>query len=223
MIPGIILVLIFAAVNWLAVAKGWKRVEYIFKPATMLVLFALLAVVSGLSSLPLICFGLGVLFSLAGDVFLMLSDRWFLPGLVAFLLAHVAYIVGLNIPLPDVPALWSLGWAVILALTAARVLRRTVAGLREKGQPRLIKPVIVYGMIITVMLLSAMLTLYRADWNINAAALVSLGAALFYISDIILAWNKFVAPIKNGRVFNMVTYHLGQIGLVVGVLLQFAH
>ena len=53
----------------------------------------ILALVGGFGSLPLICFGLGIFFSLAGDVFLMVSyvrfsDRWFLPGLVAFLLAH---------------------------------------------------------------------------------------------------------------------------------------
>jgi uncharacterized membrane protein YhhN len=224
MIPGIILALICAAVDWLAVAKGWKRVEYIFKPATMVVLFVMLALTGGFGSPPLICFGLGILFSLAGDVFLMLSDRWFLPGLVAFLLAQIAYIVGLNIPLPNVPMFWSLGLAIILAITAGRVLRRIIAGLREKGHPRLVIPVVVYGMIITIMLLSAMLTLYRPDWgNKNASALVALGAAFFFISDLILAWNKFVAPIRNGRIANMVTYHLGQIGLVIGVILQFGH
>ncbi len=107
-------------------------------------------------------------------------------------------------------------------MSAARLLRQIVAGLSVKGQRKLIGPVIAYGVVITLMLLSAMLTLFRPEWKTTPAALVSLGAMLFFFSDAILAWNKFVSPIKNGRVLNMVTYHLGQIGLIVGVVLQLA-
>lgn len=81
---------------------------------------------------------------------------------------------------------------------------------------------IVYGVVITLMLLSAMLTLFRLEWKATPAALVSVGAMLFFFSDVILAWNKFVAPIKNGRMMNMITYHLGQIALIVGVIIRFA-
>ncbi len=222
MITGIIIVLAVAVVDWIAVAKGWKKVEYLAKPWTMAALFLVLALVGRFSSLPLVFFGLGILFSLAGDVFLMFSDRWFIPGLLAFLLAHVAYIIGFNLPLPVVSPTWALVVALVLAFSAARLLRPIVAGLSVKGQRKLIAPVIVYGVVITLMLLSAMLTLFRADWPSAAAAgLVSVGAMLFFFSDVILAWNKFVAPIKNGRLMNMITYHLGQIALIVGVLIQF--
>jgi uncharacterized membrane protein YhhN len=221
MIPGLIIVLAVAVVDWIAVAKGWKKVEYIAKPWTMAALFLVLALVGRFSSLPLIFFGLGVLFSLAGDVFLMFSDRWFIPGLVAFLLAHVAYIAGFNIPLPVVSPTWALIVALVLAFSAARLLRPIVAGLAAKGQRKLIAPVVGYGMVITLMLLSAMLTLFRLEWQAIPAALVSVGAMLFFYSDAILAWIKFVAPIKNGRMMNMITYHLGQIALIAGVLIQF--
>jgi uncharacterized membrane protein YhhN len=222
MIPGLILVLAVAVVDWLAVAKGWKKVEYAAKPLTLLALFLVFALVGRFGSLPLVFFGLGILFSLAGDVFLMFSDRWFIPGLVAFLLAHVAYIVGFNIPLPNVPAFWALLVALVLAFSAARLLRRIVAGLAARGQKPLIGPVVTYGAVITLMLLSALLTLYRADWPSAAAAgLAAFGAMLFYFSDVILAWNKFVAPVRNGRIMNMVAYHLGQMMLVAGVLIQF--
>jgi uncharacterized membrane protein YhhN len=222
MIPGIILFLVFAVTDWVAVSRGWRRVEVVAKPAAMLVLLGVLVFVGGFGSLPLLCFALGVLFSLAGDIFLLLSDRFFIFGLVAFLLAHIAYITGLNIPLPDVSPLWGLGLAVILAITASRILKRIIAGVRAKGLDRLAAPVAVYGIVITLMLLSALLTLYSLGWITSAAGLVSLGAALFYISDVILALNKFVAPIRNGRLANMIAYHLGQLALVVGVLLQFA-
>jgi uncharacterized membrane protein YhhN len=221
MITGIIIVVAVAVVDWIAVAKGWKKIEYIAKPWTMAALFLVLALVGRFSSLPLIFFGLGILFSLAGDVFLMFSDRWFIPGLVSFLLAHVFYIVGFNIPLPVVSPTWALVLALVLAFSAARLLRPIVAGLAAKGQRKLVGPVIIYGVVITLMLLSAMLTLFRLEWKATPAALVSVGAMLFFYSDAILAWIKFVAPIKNGRMMNMITYHLGQIALIAGVLIQF--
>jgi uncharacterized membrane protein YhhN len=227
MIPGFILLFLVAGIDWLAVAKNWKKVEYIAKPAAMLVMLGLLAQVGGFGSRPLVCFALGIFFSLAGDVFLMISyarfsDRWFLPGLAAFLCAHISYIVGLNTPLPEVSPIWSLGLAVVLALTAARILRRIIDGVHQKGLPRLVRPVGLYGMVITLMLLSALLTLNNTTWKTSAAGLVAIGAILFYFSDVLLAWNKFVNPIKNGRLANMILYHMGQAALVAGVLIQFA-
>jgi uncharacterized membrane protein YhhN len=217
-----IAILAAAVADWVAVAKGWKKIEFIAKPITMVLLFGYLALADGFGATPLICFGLGIFFSLAGDVFLMLSDRWFIAGLVAFFLAHVAYIFGLNTPLGDISPLWAIGIGIILAITAARILRRIIAGVREKGLQRLVVPVLAYGTVITLMLLSAILTLYRMDWKTSAAGLVSVGAILFYSSDIILAWNKFVKPVRNGRVMNMAAYHLGQIALIAGVVIQFA-
>jgi uncharacterized membrane protein YhhN len=58
-------------------------------------------------------------------------------------------------------------------------------------------------------------------WKSFPSALVSMGAALFFFSDVLLAWNKFVRPVKNGRLLNMVSYHLGQIALISGAVLQF--
>lgn len=222
-----ILVITIALVDWVAVARGWKKVEYLAKPLTLVALFLVFALVGRFSSLPLIFFGVGILLSLAGDILLMISfdrfsDNWFLIGLAAFLLAHVSYIVGFNLPLPNVSPVWSLGMALVLALSAGRLLKRIVTGLHSKGIQRLAGPVVLYGTVITVTLLSALLTFFRTEWSTTSSLLVVVGAFLFYLSDIILAWNKFVSPIKNGRVANMASYHLGQILLIAGVLIQFA-
>jgi uncharacterized membrane protein YhhN len=223
MIPGFIVVLLAAILDWLAVARNWKKVEYAAKPGTMLLLLGLLGLVSGIGSAPLVFFGLGILFSLAGDVFLMFSDRWFIPGLVSFLLAHLAYIAGLNLPLSHVALAWPLGLVALLILVVAvEVLRRIVAALKRKGHSGLVGPVVIYGVVISVMLFSANLALFRPAWKALPAALVSVGAFLFYLSDVVLAWNKFVSPIRNGRVVNMILYHLGQFALIAGVMLQFA-
>jgi uncharacterized membrane protein YhhN len=221
MILGLMLVLAVAVVDWIAVAKGWRKVELVAKPWTLAGLFLIFALFGRFSSLPLIFFGAGLLLSLAGDVFLMLSERWFVAGLASFLLAHVAYIIGFNLPLPDISPAWSVSIAIVLALTAGRVLRRIIAGLREKGLQRLVGPVALYGTVITVTMLSGLLTLFRPDWDATASLLAVLGAFLFYFSDLILAWNKFVTPIKNGRSINMAAYHLGQIALAAGALIQF--
>ncbi len=224
MIGYVLLALVLAAavLDWISVAKGWKKIEYAAKPATLALLFAWVAVQSQLQGIAL-WFGLGLLFSLAGDIFLMFSDRWFIPGLVAFLLAHLMYIAGFNIPLPNVSPLWSIGLAVVLALSAARLLRRITAGLASKGLQRLAGPVLLYGMVITLMLLSAWLTLLRQDWSASASLLASTGAVLFFFSDVILAWNKFVNPLQHGRLINIIAYHLGQIALMIGVMIQLAH
>ena len=97
----VIAVLAIAALDWTAVAKGWKKIEYFAKPATMVMLFVTLAVAGGFGAIGLICIGLGIIFSLAGDIFIMLSNRWFIAGLGAFLLAHVSYIIGLNSPIGE--------------------------------------------------------------------------------------------------------------------------
>lgn len=208
-----------AVIDWLAVWKGWRKVDVLAKPITMIALFGFLLKTGGLVG-SLWWFGLGLLFSLAGDVFLLLSDRWFIGGLVAFLLAHVFYTIGFNTPTPQLMT-FGLGVALVYAIMAARLYRRIAAGLVAKGKASLRLPVLVYSTVITIMLLSATLTLFRPDWTTKAALLAFAGAALFFISDVILAFNRFVQPIKNGRVMNMAAYHLGQIALIVGAITQF--
>lgn len=215
-----ILALIFAAIESLALWKKLDKLEYVAKPAVMICLFAWLYLSTGLQGLTL-WFGIGILFSLAGDILLMISlDRMFVFGLVAFLLAHVAYLVGFQNELMEVNA-WSVMLIVLLAINGVRLIRRIVSSIKAKGQTRLVYPVIVYSIVITVMLYAAMTTISNPEWTTRASFLVSVGAFFFYISDLILAWNKFVSPIQNGRILNIAAYHLGQIGLIAGVISQF--
>jgi len=211
---------VFAALESLALWKKWRKLEYVVKPAVMVVLFIWLFKSSGLNG-ALLWFGVGILLSLAGDVLLMISlDRLFLVGLITFLLAHAAYVIGFNIPLPAVSA-WEVILAVMIALGGSRIIGRIISALAAKGQTRLRIPVIIYGVVISIMLLSAMMKLSDLSWKSGAAVLVSAGAFLFYISDIILAWNKFVSPIQHGRIYNIGAYHLGQITIIAGIVVQF--
>lgn len=211
--------LMVAIVDWVAVAYQRKTLEYIAKPGVMVVLLIWLWQVSGFTG-SLAWFGLGLLCSLAGDIFLMLPRERFIAGLVAFLLAHVAYIIGFN----QTPTAFNLpGFllAVLVALVFLRVYRRIAAGLDASAQPTLKTPVLIYSLIISVMLLSALLTLAGNTWNAGPAILVSAGALLFFLSDTLLAWNKFVSPFRMGRLAVIITYHLGQICITVGAALHY--
>ena len=223
---------LFAALEVLALQRNQPRLEYVAKPAVLVALFLWLWTSVGLQGVSL-WFGLGILFSLAGDILLMLSpDRFFLAGLVTFLFTHVAYVIGFNTPLPPLSG-WSLLLAVIIGINGIRVMRRLLVPLAAQavsprrargpngGQSQLRIPIILYGVVISIMLLSALMKLTDLSWNAVAALLVSLGAFLFYLSDIILAWMKFIAPVQHGPIYNMLSYHLGQIALIAGVVLQF--
>jgi Predicted membrane protein len=219
MVLWLILALICAALEVFVVSKDLRRWEYFAKPAVMICLF--LALYSGTSLQGnAFWFGLGVIFSLLGDVLLISLERMFLPGLLAFVLAHICYVSGFREEIVTVTA-WSLILAVFIAINVGRLLRRIVGAMRAKGQQGLVIPVIAYGTVISVMLYAAMSTIYNPTWKTNASFFVSLGAFLFCASDAILAWNKFVSPIKNGRDWNISLYYLGQIGLMAGVIAQF--
>ncbi|HEU0296183.1 MAG TPA: lysoplasmalogenase [Anaerolineales bacterium] len=211
---------LFAALEVLALQRNQPRLEYVAKPAVLVALFLWLWTSVGLQG-ALLWFGLGILFSLAGGILLTFSlDRFFLAGLVTFLFAHVAYVIGFNTPLPELSG-WSLVLAVIIGVNGVRVMRRILAPPAAQGQSQLRVPIVLYGVVISIMLLSALMKLTDLSWNAVAALLVSLGAFLFYLSDIILAWMKFIAPVRHGPMYNMLSYHLGQIALIAGVVLQF--
>jgi uncharacterized membrane protein YhhN len=220
MIVLVVLAFVFAALEALALTKGWKQLEWFVKPAVMVCLFVWLYMATGLQGLTL-WFGIGILFSMTGDILLMISvDRMFVFGLLAFLLAHLSYLAGFQNELAN-PSAWSLLVIVILLVSAVRLMRRIVGAIRAKGQNRLVTPIIVYSTVITVMLYAAMTTISNPAWTTRSALFTSAGALLFFFSDIVLAWNKFVAPIPNGRRLNIALYHLGQIGLIAGIISQY--
>ncbi len=214
------LALVVAAVDWIAAWQDWKPVRYATKPGALLLLIAWFSQVGGWQG-PLLWFGLGLVFSLGGDVFLLLPERFFLFGLVSFLTAHICYVVGLNAS--PLPLVWqSLAVLLVVGLAAALVFRNVRRGLiRQAGGSAMIVPVAIYSLVISLMLISALLNFWRPNWPAQAAAFAAGGAALFYISDSLLATNRFVAPFPAADFWVMTTYHLGQFGLALGALLAF--
>ncbi len=227
----IFIVLVLAVINWIAADKKWKIVEYVTKPATMLALLVWMGQATGLGG-GMLWFTLGAIFCLAGDVFLMIPRDLFIFGLLSFLLGHGFYILGLN----DTPPMVNLAGLLLLlilrkplALLMILVLlvyviwlyTKLAAGLKAKGKEKLKIPILVYALVISLMVFSALMTFYRVGWPTWPAVLVSLGAILFYASDSMLAWDRFISPLPHARLRVMSTYHLGQIGILVGAMLHF--
>ena len=220
MITWLILALFAAAMEVFAVQKNNRQMEFFAKPAVMIFLLIWLYSGTGLQGNAL-WFGLGLVFSLVGDVLLIFpSNRMFILGLIAFLVTHVYYILGFRAELLHFSG-WSFVLLFFIAINGFRLLRRIVGAMRAGKQDALVNPVILYGLVISLMLFAALSTIFDLTWKTSAAFFVSVGAFLFYLSDLILAWNKFVTPVKSGRIPNVIMYCLGQIGLIAGVIRQF--
>jgi uncharacterized membrane protein YhhN len=201
------------ALDWLAVATGRRRLEYVAKPAVMVACLGLALVLepgSAASAAARPWFVGALALSLVGDVLLMLPRERFTGGLVAFLGAHLAYLVGF---LVIIAADGVVAGGVILALfivgvVLALVGRRVVAAVRL-GRPALLWPIVAYMAVISLVMLAA-------GASGRPAAMV--GAASFYASDAILAWDRFIDRRSWGPVATHVTYHVGQVLLVLSLL-----
>ena len=130
----LILALLFAALEVVAVSKNLQRLEYVAKPAVMVCLFLWLYSSTGLQGNAL-WFGVGILFSLAGDVLLMLSLGQSVPvradrfPFCTYLLHY--RVQGRNWQIINA---WSLILLVIIAINASRLIRRIIGAMRAKGQ-----------------------------------------------------------------------------------------
>jgi uncharacterized membrane protein YhhN len=222
-----LLTLLVAAADWTAVSRramdpasaGARRAEYVAKPLTMVLLIgAALAIADDqhASAYLVTTMVAALVLSLIGDVFLMLpedspaADRNFVLGLGAFLLAHIAYIAAF------VRLHAHGGYAIsfmITGLVLAGAMFATV-GLRVRRaaaeeDPALTVPVLAYVSVISLMVVGA--------WWTGDLRLIP-GALLFAASDAMIGWTRFVRKDWELDVPIIVTYHVAQILLVLGLV-----
>ena len=197
----------FAVGDWLAVGTGNTKAEYVCKPAATSALLAMAAVLSPEDSGQRTAFVVALALSLIGDVALMVPGDRLVVGLGAFLLAHVAFIVGFA--MRDASGGDYAVAAALIAIPALAMGSRVVRALLTKGPRELVPPVVLYILAIGVMVTSAI-----AVGNGYAIA----GALLFFVSDSLIAEQRFVAPRPFVPVLIMITYHLAQVGLVVSLV-----
>jgi uncharacterized membrane protein YhhN len=204
-----------AVLDWLAVRRRIEALEYLSKPTVMLALIGVALTLDPEVDGRRVAVVVALVFSLAGDVFLMLrhpqgdhtEKGYFVPGLASFLLGHIAYIVGFQIEGGPV-------WVVLLLFVAVRgatlpITVRLLRALGEGGRPELAMPIRVYAIVISGMVAAA-----AATGDPVAIA----GALLFLFSDFLIAWSRFVIPLEWAPSAIIVTYHLGQGALVLSLL-----
>lgn len=181
--------------------RGPGPLVYLFKPLTT-VLILLVALFTSTPVTPAYQWlvVLGLLFSLAGDVFLMLPRDRFVAGLVSFLIGHLFYIAAFAVQAGGTLALPGLlAFAAYSVLLLATLLPRT---------GRLRVPVIAYAVVLSTMGWQA-----SAQWAMHddmRSLLALAGAVLFILSDSILALDRFVRPFAAAQALLLSTYYLAQ-------------
>lgn len=157
---------------------------------------------------------LALAFSWLGDVLLIFESRnenFFIFGLVAFLIAHIFYILFFEriiIAENLKKRYWLFLPVMVYYVVLISVLSPTLEDMKW--------PVRVYGIVISYMLIKAL----QVGWikNRMTAFYLITGAVLFVISDSILALNKFYQSFEYAGVLIMLTYGLAQLLIAVGAV-----
>lgn len=185
---------------------GWWR--YAFKPLTTVLVIAWAWPRGEDAPARRRWIRLGLVASLAGDVALLWPESGFLPGLVAFLLAHLAYIVAFTRGLR-----FSARWAPFAAYAgvAAAILSQL-----WQGVPGALRgPVLAYVAALACMAAQAAVVwlVARGTAAEGQARCAALGGLLFMASDATLAANKFLAPVPAAGLWILATYWLAQLAI----------
>jgi uncharacterized membrane protein YhhN len=196
-----------AAANWWSRWQDHRPTEIWSKPLVMVGLIVAACTLDPGDEAVRAWFVVALAWCLVGDVLLLGHDRWFVAGLTAFLIGHVAYVTGFVVA--DAWRWWAfIGAAVGLGVVASTVGRRIGAGAAARD-PVLRVPVTAYLAVISLMVAAAAAA--GDGWAIA-------GAVLFLGSDSVLGWRQFVAARPWMPVAIMVTYHAAQASLVVSLL-----
>jgi uncharacterized membrane protein YhhN len=199
-----------AVADWAAVWVGGRRglrLERVAKPLVpLLLLVAVVAWPEASMPVPVVraWAAIALAASLVGDVLLLPPGR-LAGGLVAFLVAHLAYL-GAFAQLPASTA-WLVAGVVAALLVALTVGRALVLAARGAA---LGVPVAAYLVVICTMAVVATRT--------GMPAAIA-GAWLFVASDSLLGWGTFRARESRGqRLAVIVTYHVAQLLLVLALI-----
>lgn len=155
-----------------------------------------------------------LLFSLLGDILLMfvdLSPYYFIGGLLAFLCAHITYVI-LFLGKRNKQSKPN-GYIIILLIYASSLFYLLYHHLGD-----MLIPVVVYVFAILLMAITA--ALRKGLVSKISYTFVLIGALLFVISDSVLAINKFHTAFNASGIIIMLTYALAQYCIVMGVLKQ---
>lgn len=173
---------------------------YLFKPLTTSLIILLAIYQSNqFGNFHYLIFA-GLIFSLFGDIFLMLKSDKFIHGLASFLIAHICYIAAFSQTVGFNSNIW-----LILTLSVYSF------GLLWVLMPHLGKlkwAVVAYAVSLFLMVLTSF-SWYQLSW-LPFASLAFFGALMFMLSDSVLAINRFAKPFKLAQPIILVTYYMAQ-------------
>lgn len=192
--------------HYLDESRRWQ--VYAFKPLATLLILALALVLTPARSDYQWAIAAGLLFSTAGDVFLMLPRDRFVAGLASFLVAHLCYVgaFSIGVPFAAAPLLWLPFFAA-----GGLVLALVWPGLK----PALRAPVAVYVIVIATMAGQA-----AGRWHASGSAVAlaaAVGAGLFVVSDAVLAIDRFRWKFRAARAVTLATYWAAQLLIAISV------
>ena len=191
--------------------------QYFSKPSLMLILlvyyvFNTRKLAAGLKY-PII---FALVFSWLGDVLLLIDKQTkslFVYGLIAFLIAHLFYIVYFW-KIRRANKIEKLPNALIFMAVAAYSL--SLFAFIAPHVKNLLVPVAVYALVISTMLGASLAAFDFGKQNFGKICVA--GTLLFIVSDSILAINRFAAPFEYAPVFVMLTYAVAQLLITEGSL-----
>ncbi len=205
-LTGALTVLVAALVA--AELRGWARARAALKPLASLVFVTAGALFLPLEHAPGRWLMAGLMLSLVGDVALIAKGKRaaFLAGLGAFLAAHLCYAAAFVAR--GQSSMHALGAGVVVVVAGALIARwlapHVHGGMRG--------PVAAYVVTIT-----AMVALAAGAWGAGARATLLAGAALFYLSDLCVARERFVARAPVNAAVGLPLYYAAQLLLVDGM------
>ncbi|SFA93299.1 lysoplasmalogenase [Algoriphagus aquimarinus] len=157
----------------------------------------------------------GLIFSLIGDI-LLLWDNLFMYGIGAFLIAHVCYIIGFKVAQKAPESILNVNFVKTFFINLPIYFVAAFVFYMINPNLGVLKiPVIVY-----IIAIVSMLTTARERYNkCNKASFwqVFIGASLFFISDGLIALDKFYQAIPDADLMIMGTYAIAQLMIVMGI------
>jgi uncharacterized membrane protein YhhN len=195
-----------AALLWV-IRRRRGGLEWLFKPAAAATFLAAAVYAGALET----AFGqvlfAGLVLSALGDVLLIPESRAaFLAGLGSFLLGHVAYAIAFG--LRGVAPLATGVAAAAVVVVAFPILRWLWPHVPDKMRP----PVAGY-----ILAISAMVALAIGTFAAHGNAALVVGAIGFYLSDLAVARDRFVAKGFVNRAWGLPLYFFAQLTLATAV------
>jgi uncharacterized membrane protein YhhN len=210
---------IFVIIEVFGEYKDNDKLINIFKPLLMpmLILFYIFGVVETTTLITNVdwLIVVALIGGCAGDIFLMLKneEKWFLYGMVAFLINQVFYILSFFFSIKDYTTFNP--WGLFLLGPAILILIFTVPRFLNKSGDMKIA-VLVYMAAILLMHIAALVRLSTIQGL--ASILIYIGSISFIFSDSSIAVNKWAGEFTNARFIIMSTYVMAQFYITLGAL-----